>query len=142
MWRSRQLLSSSQVCRFQTPSGPHARHVQSQYDEELFEWLSMSQLAMIDATAATPRVAARSAPRMFVGLDASPDGSKLLVSWLERPFSYELPVGRFPRVWQVWDRCAAAVAAVLCMLCRSWLRSGRAPPAGPPFPVLAPASQM
>ena len=35
-----------------------------------------------------------------------------------RPFSYELPVGRFPRVWQVWDRCGTRyVLTLLAELC-------------------------
>lgn len=47
-------------------------------------------------------------PRLYCGLDASPDGKFLLVSWLERPFSYTVPCGRFPKRLQLWDRCAAA----------------------------------
>lgn len=46
-------------------------------------------------------------PVRAVQVDVSPDGMLMVVGWIERPFSYELPVGRFPRVWQVWDRCCA-----------------------------------
>lgn len=42
--------------------------------------------------------------RMYTGLDASPDGRFVIVSWLERPFSYTIPCGRFPKVVQLWDR--------------------------------------
>lgn len=41
-------------------------------------------------------------PRMYTGLDASPDGRYLLVSWLERPLSFDLPCGRFPKRVQLW----------------------------------------
>lgn len=46
-------------------------------------------------------------PRMYCGTAPSPDGRYVLVAWLERPFSYEVPCGRFPRRTQLWDRCAS-----------------------------------
>lgn len=42
--------------------------------------------------------------RMYTGFAPSPDGKFLLVSWMERPFSYNVPCGRFPKRVQVWDR--------------------------------------
>lgn len=32
----------------------------------------------------------------------SPDGRYLLVSWLEQPYSFNVPCGRFPRRTQLW----------------------------------------
>lgn len=43
-------------------------------------------------------------PRMYVDVEPSPDSSHLLVSWFERPFSFTVPCGRFPRRTQLWDR--------------------------------------
>ena len=43
-------------------------------------------------------------PRVYVGVDPSPDNQFLLVSWLERPYSFNVPCGRFPRTTQLWDR--------------------------------------
>lgn len=43
--------------------------------------------------------------RLYTATSSSPDGRFLLVSWLERPFSYALPCGRFPKRVQLWDRC-------------------------------------
>lgn len=83
--------------------------LQSEYDGDLFEWLTTSELVSVNV--ATGETKAIGPPRMYTGVDPSPDGRFLLVSWIERPFSYELPVGRFPRVWQVWDRCAPAPPA-------------------------------
>ena len=45
-------------------------------------------------------------PRLYAAFAPSPDGRFLLVAWLERPFSYTVPCGRFPKRIQVWDRCA------------------------------------
>ena len=43
-------------------------------------------------------------PRMYCGLAPSPDGRYVMAAWLERPFSYEVPCGRFPRRTQLWTR--------------------------------------
>ena len=43
-------------------------------------------------------------PRIYTTIDPSPDAQYLLVSWLERPFSFNVPCGRFPRKTQLWDR--------------------------------------
>ena len=41
---------------------------------------------------------------MSRSVDTSPDGRYQLVSWLERPYSFTVPCGRFPRRTQLWDR--------------------------------------
>ena len=43
---------------------------------------------------------------MYAGVAASPDGRFILAAWLERPFSFTVPCGRFPKRVQLWDRCA------------------------------------
>jgi dipeptidyl aminopeptidase/acylaminoacyl peptidase len=43
-------------------------------------------------------------PRMYTEVDPSPDGRFLLVSWIERPFSYAVPCGRFPARVELWKR--------------------------------------
>jgi hypothetical protein len=77
--------------------------LKSGHDGDLFEWLTTSALVVLDAETGLGREVG--APRMYTSCDVSPDGRFMVVAWVERPFSYELPVGRFPRVWQVWDRC-------------------------------------
>ena len=88
--------------------------LQSEHDGALFEWLTTSELVYADVATGEHRVIGP--PRMYTGIDPSPDGRYLLVSWIERPFSYELPVGRFPRVWQVWDRRAPRLSSALLPL--------------------------
>jgi hypothetical protein len=48
-------------------------------------------------------------PRMYSSFAPSPDGRFLLVGWLERPFSYTVPCGRFPKRVQLWDRRVRAL---------------------------------
>ena len=52
------------------------------------------------------------APRLYAAFAPSPDGRFLLAAWLERPFSYTVPCGRFPKRVQVWDRCAPSPAGL------------------------------
>ncbi len=42
--------------------------------------------------------------RLYTAVAPSPDGEYLLVAWLERPFSYNVPCGRFPKRIQLWDK--------------------------------------
>lgn len=42
--------------------------------------------------------------RMYTSFSPSPDAQYLLVAWLERPYSYTVPCGRFPKRVQLWDR--------------------------------------
>ena len=42
--------------------------------------------------------------RMYTSFAPSPDAKFLLVAWLERPYSYTVPCGRFPKRVQLWDR--------------------------------------
>ncbi|CAD7702471.1 unnamed protein product, partial [Ostreobium quekettii] len=65
------------------------------HDEEQFEYYTTSQLVVIDARSG--EILAKAAPRMYTGAVGSPDSRFLLVSWMDRPFSYETPCGRFPK---------------------------------------------
>ncbi len=42
--------------------------------------------------------------RLYTAVAPSPDGEYLLVAWLERPFSYNVPCGRFPKRIQLWNK--------------------------------------
>lgn len=78
--------------------------MQNEHDSELLEWYTTAELMHVNV--ATGDARPLGPPRMYVECDPSPDASLMIVSWIERPFSYDLPAGRFPRVWQVWDQCA------------------------------------
>ncbi len=43
-------------------------------------------------------------PRMYTAVSPSPDGRYFLVAYLEKPFSYSVPCGRFPKRVELWDR--------------------------------------
>lgn len=54
-------------------------------------------------------------PRLYTAVAPSPDGQYLLVAWLERPFSYNVPCGRFPKRIQLWDKCGILLLHDLLM---------------------------
>eukprot|EP00892_Ulva_mutabilis_P002989 jgi/Ulvmu1/12691/UM094_0049.1 len=84
--------------------------LKNEHDSQLLEWYTTAQLLHVNV--ATGDTQPLGPPRMYVECYPSPDGSLMIVSWIERPFSYDLPAGRFPRVWQVWDRDGNVVREV------------------------------
>jgi dipeptidyl aminopeptidase/acylaminoacyl peptidase len=76
--------------------------LQGPYDEHLFDYYCQSQLVTVKVS--TGEVKHIGPTRLYTATSASPDGRYLLVSWLERPYSYSLPCGRFPKRVQLWTR--------------------------------------
>ncbi|GMH40490.1 hypothetical protein BSKO_08394 [Bryopsis sp. KO-2023] len=72
------------------------------FDEDMFEYISTSEFLVLDINSGAEL--AKAPPRMYTGMSGSPDGRYLLVSWIERPFSFQLPCGRFPKRVELWDR--------------------------------------
>eukprot|EP00798_Chlamydomonas_sp_ICE-L_P008109 gene8109-1355_t len=70
------------------------------HDVSTFEYFGTSELLSIHvATGKTTSIAPK---RMYTDVDPSPDGRFLLVSWMEPPYSFGVPCGRFPRRTQLW----------------------------------------
>ena len=77
------------------------------YDEQLFDYLATSQLALVDATSG--KVTAIGQPAIFQTASPAPDGQHLLVARVHRPYSYLHPHTDFPRLVEVWDRSAKVI---------------------------------
>ena len=92
---------------------------QDEYDEDLFEYYCTSELIVIDIPSATELC--RSPPALYTSsvlaslyercigyvyfrFSSSPDSQFLIVSLMERPFSFAFPCGRFPKRIQIWKR--------------------------------------
>jgi dipeptidyl aminopeptidase/acylaminoacyl peptidase len=67
--------------------------LQNPHDEAMFAWLATSQPVILAADGTRRAVGV---PRIYTSVRASPDGNYLLMEWLERPFSYQVPWSRFP----------------------------------------------
>jgi len=75
--------------------------LQTPYDEELFAHFATTQLAVVDFDGGVTPVGA---PDLYLGATASPNGERLLVTRLERPFSRTVPAYSFGKTIDVWDR--------------------------------------
>jgi dipeptidyl aminopeptidase/acylaminoacyl peptidase len=69
-------------------------------DEKLFEYYATSQLAVVGVDGKVREIGQ---PAIYDDPQNSPDGQHLLVTKIQRPFSYLFPVNRFPRQIEVWD---------------------------------------
>jgi len=69
------------------------------HDENLFEFLSTSQIAEISLNG---KIRLLGKAGMYKKYKASPDGKYLLVSQIKKPFSYLVPHYRFPLLTEVW----------------------------------------
>lgn len=75
--------------------------LENAYDEALFEHHLRSQIVLVDLDGKVEKVGK---PGLYWEVAGSPDGRFLLVETLHRPFSYLVPVSRFPLLSQVWNR--------------------------------------
>lgn len=81
--------------------------------EDRFEHLATTQLAWLDPQSGA--LTTLGAPALFGSVNPSPDGQYVLVERMQRPFSYVLPAGAFPRTVAVWDRSGKQVLEVARM---------------------------
>jgi len=97
-----------------TPSGPTVMQssgrrapvrtfqdlLENEHDAALFEHHATAQLVLVDPT--DGKLTALGAPGLIVRFDTAPGGAYLLVTRLQRPFSYVLTYDRFPARTEVW----------------------------------------
>jgi dipeptidyl aminopeptidase/acylaminoacyl peptidase len=73
--------------------------LQDPADETLFEYYTKSQLMLWDGN----MLKKLGKPAIITSVNSSPDGNFLLVTIVDRPFSYMVPYYSFPSVTQIWD---------------------------------------
>ncbi|MBN2432576.1 MAG: prolyl oligopeptidase family serine peptidase [Acidobacteria bacterium] len=88
------------------PARTYQDLLQNPHDEALFEIYTTTQLAAVNLTG---EVTALGKPAIYAGFDPSPDGLYILVQTIHRPFSYTVPLSRFPRRAEIWDRSGRVV---------------------------------
>lgn len=108
-----------------TPSGPAIQQasggqeaqtrtyrdlLENPHDEALFAWLATSQPVILAPGGSGKR--AVGTPRIYTSVTSSPDGRYLLMEWLERPFSYQVPWSRFPLSSAVYTRDGVLVQMI------------------------------
>jgi len=84
-----------------TPLRTYQDLLQNEHDERVFEHFTRSELALCDPRDGAVEVLGEA--RILWTFDASPDGRFVLVSTVERPFSYLHTVSGFPQSIEVWS---------------------------------------
>ena len=79
------------------------------HDEALFEYYATSQLMLVDFGGDHTRLGS---PGIYTDFDPSPDGKYIQVTTVHRPFSYLVPIDRFPHKIEVWDRDGKVVKSL------------------------------
>ena len=69
-------------------------------DEQNFETIVTSELYKVDLNGNKTLF---KGPAMYAGESFSPDGNYLMITTLERPFSYIVPLSRFPQVTNIYN---------------------------------------
>jgi dipeptidyl aminopeptidase/acylaminoacyl peptidase len=82
-----------------TPNRTYQDLLKGPVDENLFEFYSRNQLAIIDLTGNVREIGA---PGFYISASPAPGGQFLLIQEIHRPWSYVVPAGRFPRRISVW----------------------------------------
>ncbi len=73
----------------------------SPYDEELFDYYATAQLMVLDVETGSSRTLG--SPGVYIDISPSPNGEFLLVDRVKHPYSYSVPVYRFPHSIEVWN---------------------------------------
>ena len=81
----------------------------SPHDEALFDYYFSSQIALVSLDG---KVVPVGKPGVHTSADPSPDGRYLYVEVVHKPYSYLVPIGRFPARMEVWDTTGAVVKQI------------------------------
>ena len=91
------------------PARTYTNLLESPHDEALLEYYLTSQLVHVTLQGKqTPLTG----PDLFRGVSASPDGKWIKASTNHRPFSYQVPLARFPKRTEILDRQGNAIYTV------------------------------
>ena len=83
------------------PARTYQNLLENPYDELLFEYYLTSQIVNINLDGKTEKIGS---PNLIKTAKPSPDGNYILVETIKRPFSYVVPLWRFPLSIEIWDK--------------------------------------
>ncbi|KAL8054678.1 hypothetical protein ABFX02_04G007800 [Erythranthe guttata] len=73
--------------------------LKDEYDEDLFDYYATSQLVLVSLDGLAKPVGL---PAIYTSLDPSPDENYIIVRSMHRPYSFNIPCGRFPQKVDIW----------------------------------------
>ncbi|MFN8674540.1 MAG: prolyl oligopeptidase family serine peptidase [Candidatus Sericytochromatia bacterium] len=83
-----------------TPQRTYQNLLQNKHDEALFEHYFTSQIIKLDLEGKMEKIGKKD---IYYDIDPSPDGKYLLTEKIHPPYSYLVPINRFPRKVEIWD---------------------------------------
>lgn len=83
-----------------SPERTYQDLLRDKYDETRFTYHGTSQLAIVALNGTARSIGT---PAIYTSATPSPDGKFLLTSAIHTPYSYVVPMGRFPLVTDVWS---------------------------------------
>jgi dipeptidyl aminopeptidase/acylaminoacyl peptidase len=90
----------------ESPARTYQDLLEDPYDEALFDHYLTVQLGRVDLQGTVTRIAE---PGIVSDFSPSPDGRYVLVEWVHRPYSYRVPISRFPQRVEILDRDGSLV---------------------------------
>jgi dipeptidyl aminopeptidase/acylaminoacyl peptidase len=93
-----------------TPAVTFQDLLKNAHDEALFDYYTTSQLAVVDTK--NGKLTMIGKPAIYGQIDVAPDGQHLLISRIQKPYSYLLPAGAFPKEIEVIDRTGKVIHKV------------------------------
>ncbi len=75
--------------------------LKNEYDKKLFEHYFSSQLILLDIETGKYKTVGKTA--IYDDVEISPDNNFLLITRIEKPYSYNVPYYRFPKTFEIWD---------------------------------------
>ncbi len=92
------------------PARTYQDLLKNPYDEVLFEYYLTTQIATVSIGGEITVIGSKG----IVGqAEPSPDGRYILVETIHSPFSYLVPIGRFPKRMEIWDMDGEVVREVV-----------------------------
>ncbi|MEJ2547276.1 MAG: prolyl oligopeptidase family serine peptidase [Gemmatimonadota bacterium] len=93
----------------ESPARTYQDLLENPYDEALFDHYLTVQLGRADLGGTVTEIAG---PGIAWNFSPSPDGRYLLVEWVQRPYSYRVPISRFPQRVEILDRDGSLIHSV------------------------------
>ena len=124
--------------RPQTPFGPrvqtnrggnvaqartYADLLKDSHDADLFDYYCKSELLAVNVNDGSTKPWGDATPKIHTRVDPSPDGKFVIVETIQRPYSYSVPCGRFPKRCGWQNRMATSCARWRICLWRRTYRS-------------------
>lgn len=79
------------------------------HDSNLFDYYATSQLVLVSLDGSKKFI---QPPAVYTSVEPSPDGNYLLVSSIQKPYSYTVPCGRFPKRVELWTKTGEFVREI------------------------------